>query len=163
MKPPTKSVKEGERPPLKGRILCVDDYPIYADMIAMMLEKRGGHTVQSEIVPVSLKVIERFKPDVIIVTLVRKLETLSAGGMQDFFSDVEGAKAFREIAKAARAGQLPWPIVVTSLAVLERELPHDEGLDYVAFLEIPQKLDVLLVIIQKILEAKAEDAKIIPE
>lgn len=124
----------------------------------MMLEQKGGHTVQTEIVPVSLKAIERFNPDVIIVTLVRKLETLSAGGMQDFFSDVEGAKAFREIAKASKSGQLQWPIIVTSLAVMERELPLDEGLQYVAFLEIPQKLDVLLVIIQKILEAKADDA-----
>lgn len=163
MKPPTKSVTESEHTPIKGRILCIDDYPIYADMVALMLEQKGGHTVQSEIVPVSLKAIERFKPDVIIVTLVRKLETLSAGGMQDFFSDVEGAKAFRELAKAAKAGQLRAPIIVTSLAVLEREIPHDEGLEYVAFLEIPQKLSVLLVIIQKILEAKADEATIVPE
>jgi CheY-like chemotaxis protein len=155
--------KSSGETPLKGRILCIDDYPLYADMVAMMLEQKGGHTVQAEIVPVSLKAIERFKPDVIIVTLVRKLETLSAGGMQDFYADVEGAKAFREISKASRSGQLKWPIIITSLAVLERELPREEGLDYVAFLEIPQKLDMLLVVIQKVLEAKAEDAAIAPE
>lgn len=157
-----KNKASGEKP-LTGRVLSINDYPFYAEMVATMLTKKGGHTVQTEIAPVNLKAIERFNPDVIIINLVRKLETISAGGMIDFYHDVEGAKALRDLSRAAQEGKVKWPIILTSLAVLERELPHEPGLEYVAFVEVPQKMEVLLTIIRKILEAKAEDADIVAE
>src|SRR4051812_22326373 len=118
-----------------ARVLCINDYAAYAEMVGAMLEKKGGHEVQNETVPISFKAIEAFDPDVIVINLVRKLETISAGGMTDFYTDVEGAKAFRELTQASKSGQLRWPIVVTSLAVLEQEVPQGEGLEYVAFVE----------------------------
>lgn len=158
-----KSPKVKQVPAAAGRILCIDDYPAYVEMVGAMLSTKGGHTVQAEIVPVSLKAIEGFRPDVIVINLVRKLETISAGGMRDFYTDVEGAKAFREIARAVKAGQLHAPVVITSLAVLEHELPKEDGLDYVAFIEVPQKVDVLLRVIAKVLETAREGGGIAPE
>jgi hypothetical protein len=146
-----------------AKVLCINDYPAYAEMVGAMLEKKGGHLVQNETVPISFKAIEAFDPDVIVINLVRKLETISAGGMTDFYTDVEGAKAFRELTLASSREPLRWPIVVTSLAVLEQEVPKDECLKYVAFVEVPQKLDQLNAIIEKIAASRREQEGLLPE
>ncbi|MDB5099484.1 MAG: hypothetical protein JWM80_3905 [Cyanobacteria bacterium RYN_339] len=141
-----------------GRILCIDDYPFYADMVAEMLRKRGGHLVKSDVVPLDLAEIKAFDPDVIIVSLVRRLESISAGGMRDFYHEVEGAKAFQFI--AAKAVQ-DVPVIITGLAVSEMDVPR--GLRYEAFIEVPQKLDALLRTIDKLIAARRKNAEIVPE
>ena len=146
-----------------AKILCIDDYPMYGEMLGLLLEKHGGHQIRVESVPLSIKSIQDFNPDVIVVNLVRKLETLSAQGIGDFYADVEGAKALREIVHASQSGAIHWPIVITSLGVLEHDLPQEEGLEYVSFIEIPQKLDRLMFVLEKILSAEAEDSKLAPD
>jgi hypothetical protein len=146
-----------------GRILCINDFPMYSRMVALFLERDGGHTVQTEIVPVNFKEVAAFNPDVIVINICRKLETISSGGMHDFYTEVDGARAFRELSRAVKAGQVHAPVIVTALAVLERELPKDEGLAYIAFVEVPHKFDALLTIICKVLEAKASGGPVLPE
>lgn len=146
-----------------ARVMCIDDYPAYAEMVGDMLTRKGGHDVKSETVPISIKTIEAFDPDVVIVNLVRKMETISAGGMRDFYADVEGGKAFREIAHATREGRFNWAIVITSIAVLEHEVPRNDGLHYVAFVEIPQKLEQLSTIVEKVAQARKMDGPVAPE
>lgn len=138
-------------------------YPLYAEMIAAMLTSKGGHEVLAETVPLSLETIRHFDPDVIVINMVRKMETITAGGMSDFYTDVEGAKALREVTRALEDGTLDRPVILTSLAVLEHELPTDLTLDYVAFIEVPQQLDRLVVVIDKVIAAQEGGAKLIPE
>lgn len=132
-----------------ARVVCINDYEAYARMIAAMLELKG-HAVKAEIVPVSIEEIVAFAPDVLILSLVRKPETISAGGMHNFYTDVEGARALKELSEATELRDIP--IIITSIAVLESELPADV-VRYKAFLEVPQKLEALDSAIVKLANA----------
>ena len=141
-----------------GRILCIDDYPLYAEMVAEMLRKRGGHEVRADVVPLDLDEVRAFDPDVVVVNLVRRLESITAGGMRDFYHEVEGAKAFHFM---ATDGLAHIPLVVTGLAVSEMDVPPD--VRYEAFIEVPQKLDALVRTIDKLVAARRKGAEIAPE
>ncbi|MDB5098929.1 MAG: hypothetical protein JWM80_3350 [Cyanobacteria bacterium RYN_339] len=142
-----------------GRILCVDDFQLYAEMVGSLLKDRGGHDVKVMITPMVMEDIEAFRPDLIVLNLVRKPETISAGGMKDFYTEVDGAKAFRVLAPMANIRG--WPVVLTSLAVAERDVPQDYT--YEAFIEVPQRLDYLLHSIDRILAARTHHSQVIPD
>jgi hypothetical protein len=141
-----------------GRILCIDDYPLYAEMVAEMLRKRGGHEVRADVVPLDMDQVKAFDPDVVVINLVRRLESITAGGMRNFYHEVEGAKAFQFMAEEGLKGT---PIVLTGLAVSEMDVPHD--VRYEAFIEVPQKLDALVRTIAKLVAARRKGAEIAPE
>jgi CheY-like chemotaxis protein len=139
-----------------AKILCIDDFTQYAEMMALYIEREGGHETAVEIVPFDLERIEKFKPDLIVLSIVRKMEHVREP-ITNFYSQVDGSKAFRELStNPATAG---YPLLIASLAVLESEVPKD--LTYMGFIEIPSKFDNLLMIVDHILEARGQD--IIPE
>jgi CheY-like chemotaxis protein len=142
-----------------GKILSIDDFQLYAEMVGELLRQRGGHTVKVMINPLVVDEIEAFCPDLVVVNLVRKPETISAGGLKDFYTEVDGAKAFRALAPLCQVRG--WPVVVTSLAVAERDVPQD--LRYESFVEVPQRLDYLLHSIDRILTARAHHTRNLPE
>ena len=127
-----------------ARVLCIDDYPLYAEMVGAMLRSHG-HTVQTAIVPLDLDAALEFDPQVILLNLVRKAEALGRA-IARFEDDVDGAQAMLALARHARAARLP--LIVTALAVdaaaLPPELRHD------AFLTIPGELPRLLVEIERV-------------
>lgn len=141
-----------------ARILCIDDYPMYAELVASMLRQKGGHEVKSDIVPLDVDSVKKFNPDIIIINLVRRLESISHGGMTNFYHEVEGSKAFHVF---ATDGMKEYPLIITGLAVSEMDLPGD--LRYESFVEIPQKLDKLMIAIDKVVAARKEGSDIIPE
>lgn len=128
-----------------ARILCINDFVSYSEMVAHTLRRKGGHETQTAIVPFGTEVIEAFAPDLLVVNLVRKVEALGVP-LTDFYTQVDGARAFRAL--AGNPAFARYPLVVTSIAVLEFELP--EGLPYLAFIEIPQKLEHLLAIAERV-------------
>jgi hypothetical protein len=133
-----------------AKIMTINDFPLYAEMIADILHARGGHEVKSAVNPVLFSEILEFDPDVIVISLVRKLEMLGHGPLHDFLTEVDGAKSFRSIALAPELKK--YPIVLTSLGIKESEVPQD--LPYVAFAHVPHELDMLLIIIDKIVQAQ---------
>ncbi len=128
-----------------AKVLCIGDFRLYAEMIALLLEQQGPHEVEVEIVPFDLDVIERFKPDVLIVNLARKIEAVGAP-LQDFYTEVDGAKTLKALQTNPSLQQ--YPLLITAIAVEERELPR--GFRYLAFLEVPSKFDYLLETIDRI-------------
>lgn len=134
-----------------AKILCIDDYQFYADMIALILEKRGGYEVKTAIYPLNLGEIENFSPDLILLNLVRKIETLGTA-LQDFYTEVNGAKALKALSENPLTEKAP--LVVTAMGVTEEELP--KGFHYKAFLPIPERIDYLMDTIKKIVESKGE-------
>lgn len=141
-----------------ARVLCLDDYLVYAEMVGLMLKQKGGHEVKIDVVPLVIEDVLAFDPDVIVINLVRKTEALGAP-LRDFFREVDGAKAFKELAAAPETKA--YPIVLTALALREVELPL--GLHYEAFIEVPQKVDYLLHTIDRLAKAKREGLHIVPE
>lgn len=141
-----------------ARVLCLDDYRMYAEMVGTMLRQKGGHEVKIDVVPLVMDEVVAFDPDVIVINLVRKMETLGSP-LQDFFREVEGAKAFQELRAAPETER--YPIVLTALAVREVEVP--EGLRYEAFIEVPQRIEHLLHTIDRLTIAHRKDSKIVPE
>lgn len=141
-----------------AKILCIDDYPMYAELVASMLRQKGHHEVESDIVPLDADRVKAFNPDVIVVNLVRKMESISAGGLTNFYTEVDGAKAFAALSKN---GFKDIPIIVTSLAVLEREIPAE--LNYDAFIEIPQRIDLLLLAIDRIVKNHKKNGDLLPQ
>lgn len=123
-----------------ARVLCIDDYELYSTMVKHLLERQGGHEVKVAIVPFRLSEIAAFNPDVIIINLVRKMDSFAGGGMVDFYAEVEGAKAFKALAE--HIDTVPARIIVTAIAVREVEVPR--SLPYVAFVNVPQQMDYLL-------------------
>ena len=75
-----------------AKILCVDDYRMYAEMVGTMLEQRGGHEVKVDVVPLVVDEILAYAPDIIVINLVRKAEVLGSP-VHDFYREVDGAKA----------------------------------------------------------------------
>lgn len=142
-----------------AKIFCINDYKLYAEMVAIMLERKGGHEVLADILPLDIAEIEAFNPDLIILNLVRKLDSLGAGGMHDFDTEVEGARAVRAVNASPELER--FPLVITAMAVLERDLP--KGLRYEAFVEVPQKLDNLLEIIDKIVRTYEKGHPLLPD
>lgn len=128
-----------------ARILCVNDFLAYSEMVAHTLRRKGGHEAQSAIVPFGAEVIETYAPDILILNLVRKVEALGAP-LTDFYTQVDGARAFRAI--AGNPALARYPLILTSIAVLEFEVP--EGLPYVAFIEVPQKIENLLLTVDHV-------------
>jgi hypothetical protein len=142
-----------------AKIYCINDYKLYAEMVGLMLERKGGHEVIADILPLDMAEIEAFGPDLIILNLVRKLDSLGAGGMHDFDTEVEGARALKFVNAAPALSR--YPVVITAMAVLERDLP--KGLRYEAFVEVPQKLDNLLEIIEKIVRTRDKGHPLLPD
>jgi CheY-like chemotaxis protein len=136
-----------------ARVLCIDDYELYVSMVKQLLERQGGHDVKAAIVPFRLSDIAEFKPDVIILNLVRKMESIGAGGMIDFYAEVEGAKAFKTLAE--NLNTINVPIIVTAMAVKELEVP--QTLPYVAFVNVPQQMDYLLKAIDEAAGGSPDD------
>lgn len=133
-----------------ARILTVDDYPLYAEMVSELLRQHGNHEVKAVLAPVILEEITDFEPEIIVVSLVRRLEAIGHGPIHDFYSEVDGARAWRSIASAE--AMRPYPVILSVIGVREAEIPP--GLAYVALVHIPHEIDLLLNTIKKILEAK---------
>ena len=93
-----------------------------------------------------------------LMRMVAGLESITAGGMRNFYHEVEGAKAVQFMATDGLAST---PIVLTGLAVSEMDVPSD--VRYEAFIEVPQKLDALLRTIDKLVGARRKGAQIAPE
>lgn len=132
-----------------AKILCVDDFVQYAEMVAMYLATKGKHQVKTEIVPFNLDEIRRYQPDLIVIGIVRKMEHVKEP-ITDFYTQVDGAKALRELLTNPETSGVP--LVVASVAVQEVEVPRDLG--YLAFIEVPSKFDNLIMVIDHILKAK---------
>lgn len=139
-----------------AKILCIDDFTQYAEMIALYIEREGHHKTGVEIVPFNIERIEKFKPDLIVLSIVRKMEHVREP-ITNFYSQVDGSKAFRELSNNPATSK--YPLLITSVAVLESEVPKD--LHYVGFVEIPGKFDNLLKIVEQVIEARGQT--IIPE
>lgn len=122
-----------------AKVLCVSDNPIHVVMFADMLKRRDLHEVVTMVTPLDLAAIAAWKPDVILVNLVRRIESLRSP-IANFDAEVEGARALKALQEGLEE---PRPcLIVTGIAVEARHLPP--GLNYAAFVEIPQRLDSLL-------------------
>ena len=141
-----------------AKILCVDDYRLYAEMVGAMLAKHGGYEVKVDVVPLVMDEVKAFAPDVIVLNMVRKAEVLGSP-ILDFEREVDGAKALRVISEAPETRDIP--LVLTALAVKENELPH--GYHYEAFIEVPQKIDVLRHTVDRLVQGKRRQSEVIPE
>ncbi len=135
-----------------AKVLCVNDFKLYSEMVSLMLQRKGGHVVRTEIVPFALREIEEFEPDVIVLNMVRKMEALRSP-LADFYAEVDGARAFRALAQ--REDLHRYPIILTAIAVEEREVP--KVLPYLAFIEVPGKIDQMLDIIDRIVASRGSD------
>lgn len=133
-----------------ARVTTIDDFPLYARMVAEFVRDEGGHEVQMLLSPVLYQEIQQFDPAVIVISLVRKIETLGHGPMHDFYTEVDGAKSFRDLARNGVGGGAP--IVLTALGLKESEVPRD--LPFAAFIHIPQEMDLLLTVITKLVQAR---------
>jgi CheY-like chemotaxis protein len=141
-----------------AKILCVDDYPLYAEMVGTMLQQKGHHEVKVDVVPLFIDEITAFAPDVIVVNLVRRTEALGVA-LHDFYREVEGGKALKAIAEAPELQGIP--LILTALAVNEIEVP--ENLRYDAFVVIPQRLDSLLRVIERLTQSGRKGSEIAPQ
>lgn len=141
-----------------AKILCVDDYRMYAEMVGSMLQQKGGHEVKVDVVPLVIDEVVDFAPEVIVINLVRKAEVLGTP-IHDFYREIDGAKAFQALAGAPEIAQIP--IVLTALAVKESEVPT--GLRYEAFIEVPHKIDVLNHAINRLAEARRRHSDVAAE
>lgn len=134
-----------------ARVLCIDDYMLYAEMVGLLLQRKGQHEVKVEIVPFRLQDIEEFAPDVLLINLVRKMEALRSP-LADFYAEVDGARAFRAV--AASPSLRTYPVVLTAIALEEREVPRD--LSYLAFVSVPGELDRLTEVIDRVASNRGE-------
>jgi CheY-like chemotaxis protein len=139
-----------------AKILTVDDYPLYAEMVSELLRQHGHHEVKAVLAPVILEEITDFAPDVIVVSLVRRLEAIGHGPLHDFDSEVDGARAWRSIAESE--SMRPYPVILSVIGVRETEVPAQYP--YVALVHIPHELDLLLTTIRKILDAKERGGRL---
>jgi CheY-like chemotaxis protein len=133
-----------------ARIVTINDYPLYAQMVADLISRERGHEVKMLLSPIVVDEITSFGPDVVVVSLVRKLESMGHGRLYDFFLEVDGAKSFREIARAPETKDIP--IILSSMGVREVEIPQD--LAYMALAHFPHEIDHLLLAIDKLVLAK---------
>jgi CheY-like chemotaxis protein len=141
-----------------AKILCVDDYPLYAEMVGTMLQQKGHHEVKVDVVPLVIDEIIAFAPDVIVVNLVRRTEALGVA-LHDYYRAVEGAKALKAIAAAPELQSIP--VILTALAVNEIEVP--DNLRYEAFVVIPQRLDSLLRAIERLTRSSQKGSEVAPQ
>jgi CheY-like chemotaxis protein len=138
-----------------ARVLCIDDYPLYAQMVADLIA-RHGHDVKAITLPFALEEAFEPLPDVVVLNLVRKSEALGKP-ITRFEADVDGAKALHALAAFGPAAEIP--LLVTALAVEERWLPPETK--YEAYFEVPQKLQQLLEAIDRL--ATRSPAEIVPK
>lgn len=128
-----------------ARLLCIDDFAGYAEMIALMLEQKGGHEVRIEIVPFDLAEIRRYRPEAVLLNLSRKTEAIGQP-LFDFYTQVSGAKALQALRSAPEL--CDYPLLLTAIGLAEAELPP--GFDYLAFIEVPSRFDYLLTTVDRI-------------
>lgn len=55
-----------------AKVLVINDFHTYSEMISLLIEKKGGHEVQADILPFEAAQVHAFAPDVIVLSLVRK-------------------------------------------------------------------------------------------
>ena len=135
-----------------AKVLVIDDFHTYSEMISLLIEKKGKHEVQADILPFDAAQVHAFAPDVIVLSLVRKVEAL-ASRLTDFYREVDGAKALK--AFTADESLRGYPLIITAIGLEERELPPD--LDYIAFVDIPHRLDYLIETINHIAASRGRD------
>jgi hypothetical protein len=133
-----------------AKIVTIDDYPLYAQMVADLITRERGHEVKMLLSPIIVDEITSFAPDVIVVSLVRKLESMGHGSLHDFFLEVDGAKSFREIVRAPETKDIP--VILSSMGVREVEIPQE--LPYKSLAHFPHEIDLLLLAIDKLVLAK---------
>lgn len=127
-----------------ARIVILDDYPHYAEMVGIYLHAKG-HEVMADVIPFDLEAIQRFGPELVVVSLVRKVEALGQP-LIDFYKEVDGARAMIQLQESGSL--LGVPVVLTAIAVTERELP--DAAVYDAFVEFPQEINMLLRMIERL-------------
>lgn len=135
-------------------IVTINDYPLYAEMVADLIRKESGHEVHMLLSPIAAEEVTALQPDVLIISLVRKLDTIGHGSLHDFYTEVDGAKSYREISRSPETRG--YPIILTSLGVREAEVPQD--LPYKAFIHIPQELSLLLMAVDKLTKLQGKKA-----
>lgn len=135
-----------------AKVLVIDDFHTYSEMISLLIEKKGKHEVQADILPFDTDRVHAFAPEVIVVSLVRKVEAL-ASRLTDFYREVDGAKALK--AFTADENLRRYPLIITAIGLEERELPAD--VDYVAFVDIPHRLDYLIEMIDRVAASRGRD------
>ncbi|MNS52682.1 hypothetical protein D3C72_854030 [compost metagenome] len=139
-----------------AKIVTVDDYPLYAEMVSALLREHGHHEVKAVLAPVIPDEITEFDPDIVVVSLVRRLEAIGHGPLHDFYAEVDGARAWRSLATDDATRH--YPIILAVIGVRETEIPANMA--YVALVHIPHEIDLLLITIRKILEAKERGGRL---
>lgn len=138
-----------------AKIVAVDDYKLYSEMVVELLTRHGGHQVKGILAPVILEEITDFDPDLVVITLVRRLEAIGHGPLYDFYAEVDGARTWRSL--ASKEAFRHYPVIVAVIGVRESEIPAD--LAYLALVHVPHELEMLLTAIDKIVEAKARGSR----
>jgi hypothetical protein len=133
-----------------AKVVILDDHPNYAEMVANYLTEHGHH-VMPDVIPFDVPAIERFGADVLVVSLVRKIEVLGQP-ITDFYKEVDGSRALLQLQEHASMKGLP--LVLTAIAVAERELPPE--LEYQAYVDFPREIGILLRMVERL--AKRPDA-----
>lgn len=127
-----------------ARILCITDNPHHVEMFADMLKRRGHDPVQTMVPPLDLAAVDIFAPEIVMVSLARKVGALR-GPIVNFQAEVDGAKGLGALLAHWHEGR---PLLIlTGIAVEEADLP--DGLEYDAFVHVPQQLDRLLSFIDQ--------------
>ena len=139
-----------------AKVLVIDDFHTYSEMISLLIEKKSGHEVKADILPFDTGQVHAFDPDVVVLSLVRKVEAL-ASRLTDFYREVDGAKALK--AFMADRELRRYPMIITGLGLEERELPPD--VEYLAFVDIPHRLDYLIEMVDRVAATRGKD--ILPE
>lgn len=128
-----------------GKVLCINDFHLYSEMVSLMLIRKGRHEVKTAIAPFDLEEIRRYRPDLVILNLVRKSASVGQP-ITDFYTQVDGAKALKALRSTPELAR--YPLLLTAIALEERELPP--GFDYLAYLEVPGKFDYILDTVERI-------------
>lgn len=121
-----------------ARVAVIDDYPLYADMVVNMLRK-NGHEAMADVTPLDLEKLRDFKPNVLVVSLVRKIEALGHD-VSDFYREVDGAKSLIQLENTADFDILP--VIISALAVEERHIPPEVRYDM--YVDFPREIARLL-------------------
>lgn len=127
-----------------ARVVILNDHPHYSEMVATYLRAKG-HEVMPDVIPFDLEAIRSFGPEVVVVSLVRRIEVLGQP-LTEFYKEVEGARALLQLQSSGVLAGVP--MILAAIAVTERELP--EAIGYDAFIEFPQELDKLMRQIERL-------------
>lgn len=116
------------------RVVVIDDYEEYADMVAAPL-RHAGHTVLTTTSPVDFDRVLAFQSEVIAVGIFRQ-EIAFDRPIRDFEQDVLGAKPIRELESYPAITAVPIAIAATGLH--EQDVPTT--LRYDLFLTLPRDI-----------------------